>query len=62
MKKVKFFIDDIPVEGSQDESIWTVAKRYGTTLPHTCVIQTNQVIEQMEIVEPVWFQLKVKEF
>ena len=29
---------------------------------HTCVIQTNQVIEQMEIVEPVWFQLKVKEF
>ena len=36
MKKVKFFIDDIPVEGSQDESIWTVAKRYGTTLPHLC--------------------------
>ena len=36
MKKVKFFIDDIAVEGNKGESIWSIAKRYGTTLPHLC--------------------------
>ncbi len=34
--KIKFFIDEIPVEGDKGESIWNVAKKYGTTLPHLC--------------------------
>ncbi|MAI84649.1 MAG: formate dehydrogenase subunit alpha [Rickettsiales bacterium] len=37
MKKVtKFFIDNLEVEASGNETIWQVAKRYGTTLPHLC--------------------------
>ena len=35
-KKIKFFIDKKEVEAINDESIWSVAKRYGTTLPHLC--------------------------
>ena len=35
-KKIKFFIDNKEVEAINDESIWSVAKRYGTTLPHLC--------------------------
>ncbi len=35
-KKIKFFIDNKEVEAIDDESIWSVAKRYGTTLPHLC--------------------------
>ena len=35
-KSIKFYIDDIPVEAQKGESIWSVAKRYGTTLPHLC--------------------------
>ena len=34
--KIKFFIDNKEVEAINDESIWSVAKRYGTTLPHLC--------------------------
>ncbi len=33
---IRFFIDNIPVEAQKGESIWSVAKRYGTTLPHLC--------------------------
>ena len=36
MKKIKFFIDNKEVEAINGESIWSVAKRYGTTLPHLC--------------------------
>ncbi len=35
-KITKFFIDNLEVEASGDETIWQVAKRYGTTLPHLC--------------------------
>jgi len=34
--KIKFFIDDKTVEALEGESIWSVAKRHGTTLPHLC--------------------------
>jgi len=34
--KIKFFLDDETVEALEGESIWSVAKRYGTTLPHLC--------------------------
>jgi len=37
MKKVtKFFIDNLEVEATEDETIWQVAKKIGTTLPHLC--------------------------
>ena len=34
--KIKFFLDDETVEALEGDSIWSVAKRYGTTLPHLC--------------------------
>ncbi len=34
--KIKFFIDDKEVVAFKDESIWSVAKRNGNTLPHLC--------------------------
>ena len=35
-KKINFFIDDKKVEALEGESIWSVAKKYGNTLPHLC--------------------------
>ena len=35
-KKINFYIDNKPVEALPGESIWKVAKRYGTLLPHLC--------------------------
>ncbi len=34
--KIKFFLDGKEVIASKDESIWSVAKRIGNTLPHLC--------------------------
>ena len=37
MKKfTKFFIDNLEVEATEDETIWQVAKKIGITLPHLC--------------------------
>ncbi len=35
-KKIKFFIDNKVVIAQEDETIWQVAKKNGTTLPHLC--------------------------
>ena len=35
-KNINFFIDGKPVKASSGESIWKVAKKYGTKLPHLC--------------------------
>ena len=58
---VDFFINDKKVKANADDTIWTVAKKQGITLPHY-VLQINLVTEPMETVEHVWFQLKEKEF
>tara|TARA_A100001015_G_scaffold321621_1_gene453498 strand:+ start:435 stop:3197 length:2763 start_codon:yes stop_codon:yes gene_type:complete len=35
-ENINFYIDNQPVIGKKNESIWQVAKRYGKTLPHLC--------------------------
>ena len=35
-KKVSFYLNDKQVEANQDETIWQVANRLGTELPHLC--------------------------
>ena len=35
-KKINFFIDGRPVSAEENESIWQVAKKSGTILPHLC--------------------------
>ncbi|MGI9386810.1 MAG: 2Fe-2S iron-sulfur cluster-binding protein, partial [Methyloligellaceae bacterium] len=35
-KLIKFTLDGKEVEASPDETIWQVAKREGTTIPHLC--------------------------
>ena len=59
--KINFYLNDKQVEANHDETIWQVANRVGTEIPHL-VIQTNLVTELMETVELVWLRLKVKEF
>lgn len=34
--QIKFTLDDIEVTAQADETIWEVAKRVGTTIPHLC--------------------------
>ncbi len=36
MTKITFELDGVQVEANEDESIWQVAKRVGTTIPHLC--------------------------
>jgi formate dehydrogenase major subunit len=33
---IKFFLDGVEVEAMPDETIWRVAQRYSTTIPHLC--------------------------
>ena len=33
---IKFTLDGVEVEASADETIWEVAKRQGTLIPHLC--------------------------
>ena len=35
-KKIKFYLNDKKVEALQDETIWQVANRLGTEIPHLC--------------------------
>ena len=35
-KKIEFYLNDKQVEASQDETIWQVANRLGTEIPHLC--------------------------
>ena len=35
-KEIKFTLDDKEVSAGEDETIWQVAKRVGTTIPHLC--------------------------
>src|SRR5271169_1035892 len=35
-KSVKFFLDGKEVEALEGETIWQVAKRHGTDIPHLC--------------------------
>ena len=34
--KIKFYLNDKKVEALQDETIWQVANRLGTEIPHLC--------------------------
>ena len=34
--KIKFFLNDKQVEANKDETIWQVANRLGTEIPHLC--------------------------
>ena len=34
--KIKFYLNDKKVEALQDETIWQVASRLGTEIPHLC--------------------------
>ncbi len=36
LEKVAFELDGQPVEAGPDETIWQVAQRLGTALPHLC--------------------------
>src|SRR5210317_2087177 len=35
-KEIKFTLDGKEVSAGEDETIWQVAKRVGTTIPHLC--------------------------
>ena len=35
-KKISFLLDGKKVECSEDDTIWQVAKRNGTEIPHLC--------------------------
>ena len=59
--KINFYLNDKQVEANNDETIWQVANRVGTEIPHLCY-SDKPVTELMEIVELVWLRLKVKEF
>ena len=34
--KIKFYLNDKQVEANNDETIWQVANRLGTEIPHLC--------------------------
>ena len=56
-EKTKFYLNEKLVEANADETIWQVANRLGTEIPHLCY-SDNLDTEQMEIVELVWLRLK----
>ena len=35
-KNIKFYLNDKQVEATQDETIWQIANRLGTEIPHLC--------------------------
>ena len=35
--KIKFYLNDKKVEAHKDETIWQVASRLGTEIPHLCL-------------------------
>ena len=36
--KIKFYLNDKQVEANNDETIWQVANRLGTEIPHLCYL------------------------
>ena len=56
---IKFKIDGNEYVANKDESIWDVAKKI-ILISLTYVTHLSRVIEQTEIVEPVWLKLKGK--
>ena len=56
---VDFFINDKKVKANAEDTIWTVAKKQGITLPHLCFAD-KPGYRADGTVEPVWFQLKEK--
>ena len=57
--KIKFYLNDKEVEAYKDETIWQVANRLGTEIPHLCYANKPGYRETAEL---VWLRLKVKEF
>ena len=39
-KKIKFYLNDKKVEAEENETIWQVANRLGTEIPHLCYANT----------------------
>jgi predicted molibdopterin-dependent oxidoreductase YjgC len=58
--KIKFNLDGNSVEAEPGETIWEVAKKHGTTIPHLCH-SGKKVTVQMVTVEHVWLKLMVRE-
>ena len=59
--KINFYLNNKQVEANKDETIWQVANRLGTEIPHLCYAD-KPGYREMEIVELAWLRLKVKEF
>ena len=56
-KSVKFILDGKEVEALEGETIWQVAKRLGTDIPHLC-IRRSPATAPTAIAAPAWLRLK----
>tara|TARA_B100000497_G_scaffold37815_1_gene44423 strand:- start:133 stop:321 length:189 start_codon:yes stop_codon:yes gene_type:complete len=58
--EIIFNLDGNSVIAEPGETIWEVAKRQGTTIPHLCH-SGKKVIDQMVTAEHVWLKSTVSE-
>jgi hypothetical protein len=58
-KAIKFTLDGKEVEARDGETIWQVAKREGTSIPHLCWQATRPATGPTAIAAPAWWRSRV---